>query len=182
MRDGVRPLVFSTLVDPDISVVVTQGQRPGAGLLPDLHRADGGRAGRPLFARGRPLAQRGRQLRLFPPHRRGQLRAVSYDDGQSTKELENADVILVGVSRSGKTPTCLYLALQYGMRAANYPLIPEDFGAMKLPGMLNRLRRKLFGLDDPARPPAPDPQRAAPRQPVRVARPTASPRCARPRR
>ena len=72
--------------------------------------------------------------------------ALSYDDGQSTKELENADVILVGVSRSGKTPTCLYLALQYGVRAANYPLIPEDFGAMKLPGALNRLRRKLFGL------------------------------------
>jgi len=71
---------------------------------------------------------------------------MSYDDGQSTKDLENADVILVGVSRSGKTPTCLYLALQYGVRAANYPLIPEDFGNMKLPSTLNRLRDKLFGL------------------------------------
>jgi regulator of PEP synthase PpsR (kinase-PPPase family) len=72
--------------------------------------------------------------------------AMAHDDGASHRELGQADVILVGVSRSGKTPTCLYLALQYGVRAANYPLIPEDFGAMKLPGVLQRLRVKLFGL------------------------------------
>jgi regulator of PEP synthase PpsR (kinase-PPPase family) len=72
--------------------------------------------------------------------------ALAYDDGQSTKELHKADVILVGVSRSGKTPTCLYMALQYGIRAANYPLIPEDFAAMKLPDAVERYRSKLFGL------------------------------------
>jgi regulator of PEP synthase PpsR (kinase-PPPase family) len=72
--------------------------------------------------------------------------ALSNDDGQSTKELDHADVILVGVSRSGKTPTCLYLALQYSVKAANYPLIPEDFGAMKLPSVLERMRDRLFGL------------------------------------
>jgi len=55
-------------------------------------------------------------------------------------------VILVGVSRSGKTPTCLYMALQYGIRAANYPLIPEDFAAMRLPDALEKYRGKLFGL------------------------------------
>jgi len=49
--------------------------------------------------------------------------ALAHDDGQSTKDLANADVILVGVSRCGKTPTCLYMALQFGIRAANYPLI-----------------------------------------------------------
>jgi len=72
--------------------------------------------------------------------------ALSYDDGQATKELNNSDIVLVGVSRCGKTPTCLYMALQYGIRAANYPLIPEDFGSMRLPGQLRPWRQKLFGL------------------------------------
>ena len=53
--------------------------------------------------------------------------ALAHDDGQSAKSLAEADVILVGVSRSGKTPTSLYLAMQHGVKAANYPLIPEDF-------------------------------------------------------
>ena len=56
------------------------------------------------------------------------------------------DVILVGVSRSGKTPTSLYLAMQFGVKAANYPLIPEDFDRNKLPTELHKYRRKLFGL------------------------------------
>ena len=72
--------------------------------------------------------------------------ALASDDGQSVKDLEAADIILVGVSRSGKTPTCLYLGLQYGIRAANYPLIPEDFETMKLPGAIDSRRNKLFGL------------------------------------
>ena len=72
--------------------------------------------------------------------------ALSHDDGQTIKELDEADVILVGVSRCGKTPTCLYMALQFGIRAANYPLIPEDFGAKKLPSALNACRNKMFGL------------------------------------
>ena len=72
--------------------------------------------------------------------------ALAHDDGQSNRELAKADVILVGVSRSGKTPTSLYLALQFGVRAANYPLIPEDFDRNTLPGALLPFRSKLFGL------------------------------------
>ena len=71
---------------------------------------------------------------------------LSHDDGLSSRELGDADVILVGVSRSGKTPTCLYLAMQFGIRAANYPLIPEDFENNQLPGQLQPLRPKLYGL------------------------------------
>ncbi len=71
---------------------------------------------------------------------------MSSDDGAQTKYYEEADVILVGVSRSGKTPTCLYLALHYGIKAANYPLVPEDFGNMMLPNKLSPHRNKLFGL------------------------------------
>ncbi len=72
--------------------------------------------------------------------------AMAHDDGVSSREMDKADVILVGVSRSGKTPTCLYLALQYGIRAANYPLIPEDFERNCLPQPLENYRAKLFGL------------------------------------
>src|SRR5947209_19729988 len=72
--------------------------------------------------------------------------AMAHDDGASHRELGQADVILVGVSRSGKTPTSLYLALQFGLKAANYPLIPEDFHRGKLPEALRPQKPKLFGL------------------------------------
>ncbi|WP_434778592.1 posphoenolpyruvate synthetase regulatory kinase/phosphorylase PpsR [Neisseria sp. Ec49-e6-T10] len=78
--------------------------------------------------------------------------ALNNDDGISEKNFAEADVILVGVSRSGKTPTCLYLALQYGVRAANYPLTPDDLDSPSLPNMIKLYKGKLFGLTiDPAR-------------------------------
>lgn len=77
--------------------------------------------------------------------------ALSFDDGLG-KDYAEADVILVGVSRSGKTPTCLYLALHYGVKAANYPLTDSDFDSIKLPNMLKPWQKKLFGLTiDPLR-------------------------------
>jgi regulator of PEP synthase PpsR (kinase-PPPase family) len=72
--------------------------------------------------------------------------ALSHDDGVSSRDLSEADIILVGVSRCGKTPTCLYLAMQFGIRAANYPLVPEDFSSMELPSQLRALRGRLYGL------------------------------------
>jgi regulator of PEP synthase PpsR (kinase-PPPase family) len=72
--------------------------------------------------------------------------ALKNDDGISTKEYKDADVILVGVSRSGKTPTCLYLAMQFGLRAANYPLTEADMMHGNLPETLKPYRDKLFGL------------------------------------
>jgi len=72
--------------------------------------------------------------------------SLAHDDGQSNRDLEGADVILVGVSRSGKTPTSLYLAMQYGLKSANYPLIPEDFDRRQLPPALMPHKKKLFGL------------------------------------
>ena len=72
--------------------------------------------------------------------------SLAHDDGQSHKDLEGSDVILVGVSRSGKTPTSLYLAMQHGLKAANYPLIPEDFERRQLPPALVPYRKKIFGL------------------------------------
>ena len=77
---------------------------------------------------------------------RGQHRERDTRVGQSTRDLADADVVLVGVSRCGKTPTCLYLAMQFGIRAANYPFIPEDFSTMQLPGKVKSLRSRLYGL------------------------------------
>jgi regulator of PEP synthase PpsR (kinase-PPPase family) len=71
---------------------------------------------------------------------------LNHDDGMTNTGLEEADVILVGVSRCGKTPTSVYLAMQFGVKAANYPLIPEDFERGSLPAVLNKHLKKVFGL------------------------------------
>jgi regulator of PEP synthase PpsR (kinase-PPPase family) len=72
--------------------------------------------------------------------------ALGSDDGLGSKGYENADLILIGVSRSGKTPSCLFMALQYGINAANYPLIEQDLDNTQLPESLQQYKHKLFGL------------------------------------
>jgi regulator of PEP synthase PpsR (kinase-PPPase family) len=72
--------------------------------------------------------------------------ALAHDDGVSDADLKSADIILVGVSRSGKTPTSLYLSLQFSLKAANYPLIPEDFERDHIPPRLLPFRDKMYGL------------------------------------
>ncbi|NVK23305.1 MAG: kinase/pyrophosphorylase [Gammaproteobacteria bacterium] len=72
--------------------------------------------------------------------------ALANDDGVTTQNYQDADVILVGVSRSGKTPTSLYLAMQYGIKAANYPFINEDMDNLKLPPEMKQYKNKIFGL------------------------------------
>lgn len=77
--------------------------------------------------------------------------ALLHDDGMSVS-YDEADIILLGVSRSGKTPTCLYLALQYGVKAANYPLTEEDLDKLKIPDNILKHRNKVYGLTiDPFR-------------------------------
>jgi len=78
--------------------------------------------------------------------------ALDNDDGAKTRHYEEADIILIGVSRSGKTPTCLYLAMQFGIKAANYPLTEDDMADLSLPAFLQMHKHKLFGLTiDPDR-------------------------------
>jgi len=72
--------------------------------------------------------------------------ALANDDGASVSNYDDAEVILVGVSRTGKTPTSLYLALQYGIKAANYPFVDGDMDELKLPKVLIKNKKKLFGL------------------------------------
>jgi [pyruvate, water dikinase]-phosphate phosphotransferase / [pyruvate, water dikinase] kinase len=144
--EGLKPIVFTTLVNVDILKVLEDGCK---GMLLDMF----GTFVRPLEI----------ELGLKSNHRIGRFSDVSrskeyhdrieainfslaHDDGQSDRDLEQADVILVGVSRSGKTPTSLYLAMQYGLKAANYPLIPEDFERQQLPGAVLPYVKKIFGL------------------------------------
>ncbi len=94
--------------------------------------------------------------------------SLANDDGTGG-DYAHADVILVGVSRSGKTPTCLYMALQYGVFAANYPLTEDDLEAGTLPARLETFRSQAVCADDQAGAAAADPQRAAPGQPLCLA-------------
>lgn len=145
VEDGIRPLVFSTLVDPEVSAVIAQARA----LYLDCFQVFISPMEKELGVRHSHEIGRSHRVRNTNEYH-SRIEAVNFclahDDGVSTKELHEADVILVGVSRSGKTPTCLYMGLQYGIRAANYPLIPEDFQDMKLPNRLHKYRRKLFGL------------------------------------
>lgn len=78
--------------------------------------------------------------------------ALDNDDGARTKHYDKADLIVVGVSRSGKTPTSLYMALQFGIYVGNYPLTEDDFDDLRLPASLREHKHKLFGLTiDPIR-------------------------------
>lgn len=143
--DGSRPIVISTLVNAEIAAMVGSANA----LFLDCFE---------IF-----IAPLEKELGVTASHAVGRSHSVSdivnyyhridsvnyalaHDDGVATRDLSEADIVLVGVSRCGKTPTCLYLAMQFGIRAANYPLVPEDFSTMQLPSQLRSLRGRLYGL------------------------------------
>ena len=144
-RDGTRPIVISTLVDPNIGKLLREADALFLDFfetfIVPLENELGTRSSHTI---GRSHGRASSQDYL------NRIEAVNFtlahDDGASDRNLGQAELILVGVSRSGKTPTSLYLAMQFGIRAANYPLIPEDFERKKLPEVLYRHRNKLFGL------------------------------------
>jgi hypothetical protein len=142
---SLKPIVFSTLVQDDFRAIV----KGADGLHLDIFD---------VFLE--PLEK---ELKLKSTHTAGRAHgmsdiesymkrieatnfALANDDGGTTRNYESADVILVGVSRTGKTPTCLYLALQYGVYAANFPLTDEEFDSGTLPEFLVAQKSKLFGL------------------------------------
>ncbi|MBC7456609.1 MAG: kinase/pyrophosphorylase [Massilia sp.] len=143
--DQQRPIVFSTLVKPDLSAVI----RTAHGMHMDLIQTFVAPLEQELGVKSTHTIGRSHNI-VDSQEYKARIEAINFslahDDGQSHKNLASADVILVGVSRSGKTPTSLYLAMQYGIKAANYPLIPDDFERGKLPSSLPVFRDKLFGL------------------------------------
>jgi regulator of PEP synthase PpsR (kinase-PPPase family) len=150
--EGRRPIVFITLVDREVLAIVKDLSK---GLVLDMFNtfiepleAEFGMTSNHRVGRFSDIAKSQEYT--------DRIEAINYslahDDGQSAKNLESADVILVGVSRSGKTPTSLYLAMQHGIKAANYPLIPEDFERGQFPSSLAPHKGKCFGLTiDPER-------------------------------
>ena len=143
-----KPIVFTTLVNMEVLNVILDGCK-GKTMLMDMFGT---------FVN--PLEQ---ELGIKSNHRVGRFSdaskskeyrdrieainfSLAHDDGQLNRDLELSDVILVGVSRSGKTPTSLYLAMQHGLKASNYPLIPEDFERRQLPPALMPHKKKIFGL------------------------------------
>ena len=140
-----RPVVFTTLVNAEIREAV----RKAEGFVLDLFESFLDPLEAEFGAKSTHTIGRSHSARDAKgyTHRIDAINfALAHDDGASSRDLDKADVILVGVSRSGKTPTSLYLSLQFGIRAANCPLIPEDFDRMSLPAALQAHRRKLFGL------------------------------------
>ncbi len=139
------PIVFSTLVNPEARDVI----RNSGALVFDFFETfidplEAGLGIKSNHTIGRSHSSADKQ------QYQARIEAINFsmahDDGASHRDLAEADVILVGVSRSGKTPTSLYLAMQFGVKAANYPLIPEDFERRQLPEVLNNYRSKLYGL------------------------------------
>lgn len=145
LKEGCRPIVFSTLVDPEIRAYIEQAD----GVIYDFFDKFIESMEKELGQKSSHAVGRSHGLNNNASYTK-RISAINFaqanDDGVSAKNFAEADIILVGVSRSGKTPTCLYLAMQYGIYAANYPLTEEDMESSGLPPILKPFRSKLFGL------------------------------------
>ena len=147
---GCRPVVVNTVVDPDLNILLAESGAlmldVFAPFISPLEQEQGlRRESRVGHAHGMV------DFKAYEARINATNYALTHDDGMDI-HYDDADVILVGVSRSGKTPTCLYMALHYGVKAANYPLTEEDLEGRELPRRLRAHRRKLFGLTiDPER-------------------------------
>lgn len=139
------PLVFITLVNPEISAILHQAQGCFFDLfnnfIKQLEHALGQKAS-DTIGRAHGLADsKAYEQRIEAVHY-----ALAYDDGIKPSGYDKADIILIGVSRCGKTPSCLYMALSFGIFAANYPFVEENLEGMHLPDTLKPYKQKLFGL------------------------------------
>jgi regulator of PEP synthase PpsR (kinase-PPPase family) len=143
--EALQPIVFSTIVQPELREIVNRSK----GLHLDIFDAfleplsielDE----QPGYLPGR--AHGVSDVDAYMKRIEATNFALANDDGGASRNYDAADVILVGVSRSGKTPTCLYLAMQYGVYAANYPLTDDELETGTLPGFLLEQKDKLYGL------------------------------------
>ncbi|QHM75643.1 Phosphoenolpyruvate synthase regulatory protein [Mixta theicola] len=152
-QSGLRPLVFFSVVQPEVRAVILQSE----GFCQDIVQMLVAPLQQELGIAPAPVVHRTHGLTASNLGKYdARIAAIDYtlahDDGISLRGLDEAQVILLGVSRCGKTPTSLYLAMQFGVRAANYPFIADDMDNLKLPPALKPHQHKLFGLTiDPER-------------------------------
>ncbi|MEZ2901976.1 posphoenolpyruvate synthetase regulatory kinase/phosphorylase PpsR [Acinetobacter terrestris] len=144
-RDGQQPLVFDTLVDPYVRDIINTANAVNLDVFEGL-------IGKLSEVLGTPPTTLVGQTHAVTDSESYKARidavhfALDNDDGARTRHYDKADLILIGVSRSGKTPTSIYLSLQFGIRVANYPLTEEDLDDNRLPAVLRPHKNKLFGL------------------------------------
>jgi regulator of PEP synthase PpsR (kinase-PPPase family) len=140
-----QPIVFSTLVNQELRAVVRRANALFLDFfetfIDPLEAGLGVKSSHTIGRSHSAMDKKEYQQRMEAINF-----SMAHDDGSSHRELSQADVILIGVSRSGKTPTSLYLAMQFGVKAANYPLIPEDFDRGQLPEALRANKTRLYGL------------------------------------
>ncbi|MDH5601285.1 MAG: kinase/pyrophosphorylase [Gammaproteobacteria bacterium] len=151
IRFGNKPLLFSTLINDEVRQIIEQSE----GIMYDLLNTFVRPMEHDLGVKSAHAVGRSHSMGSYSNYKL-RIDALNYslvnDDGNILKHYPKADIIILGVSRSGKTPTCLSLALQYGIMAANYPLIDDDLESTRLPKVLEPYRDKLFGLTiDPDR-------------------------------
>jgi len=143
--EGVRPVVFATFVNNNVRDAVRRADCVFldffAAFLDPLEQ-EFGQPSAHVLGRAHGMTD----LPAYTLRINATNFALANDDGAQTRDYELADVILLGVSRSGKTPTCVYMALQYATYAANYPLTDEDLDGNRLPAAVEPYRNKLFGL------------------------------------
>lgn len=142
---GLKPLVFDTIVSDEIRTIINGAEATNLDIYEGLINRIANEIGEKPdphsgIAHGH-VDSDDYKARIDAVHF-----ALDNDDGARTTHYDGADIILVGLSRSGKTPTSLYLALQFGIRAANYPLTEDDLDSSNLPKVLQPYRHKLFGL------------------------------------
>ena len=143
--DGLRPIVFDTIVSPELRKIL----KTANAMMIDFFHTFIGQLEKELAMESSFTVGKVHAL-VNPLVYDNRMSAVNFslnnDDGATTQNYQNADLILIGVSRCGKTPTSLYLSMQFGLKVANYPFVAEDMDNLKLPIELVRNRDKLFGL------------------------------------
>lgn len=151
-EQGIRPIILSSLVNPELTHRLSQSNALHLDFFQIfINRLEEELGAQSCHAAGRSHGG-GAQRHAYVSRIEAINYTLEHDDGSTTRNLDKAQVILVGVSRCGKTPTALYLAMQFGIRAANFPLTPDDFERKKLPDSLKNHKHKLFGLNiDPQR-------------------------------
>ncbi len=144
-QEGELPIVISTMAEPELKKIISASKAlildPFADFLPRLEKI--------LSVQSTNLGGLSHRI-ANPSIYESRIDAIDYsmihDDGGKTRNYDESDIILIGASRTGKTPSCLYLALQFGLKAANYPITEEDMDSDELPKPLKTFKNRLYGL------------------------------------
>ncbi len=144
-QTGTKPIVFITMVNPEIATLITTANA----CVFDLYNTFLDPLEHELGIQASDAVGRAHGLsdsKTYDRRIEAVNFALTYDDGVKIRGYERADIVLIGVSRCGKTPSCLYMALQFGILAANYPFTEDDLSEFRLPESLRPYKKKLFGL------------------------------------